>query len=56
MQGESVFVRYLNRPEDSEQCRDAQGWFRTGDVAVITAAGDYRILGRSSVDIIKVIE
>ena len=46
-----MFLEYLNRPEATREAfRD--GWFRTGDVAVVEA-GAYRLLGRKSVDIIK---
>lgn len=49
--GPAVFHRYWNRPDAT---RDAfrDGWFRTGDEAVIDN-GRWRILGRSSVDILK---
>ena len=51
VRGANVFLEYWNRPEATARSfRD--GWFRTGDVAVVDN-GDYRILGRSSVDIIK---
>jgi malonyl-CoA/methylmalonyl-CoA synthetase len=51
VRGPSVFLEYWNRPDATrESFRD--GWFRTGDVAVVES-GVYRILGRSSVDIIK---
>ncbi len=51
VRGESVFVEYWRRPEETEDAfRD--GWFRTGDRAVVEK-GAYRILGRESVDIIK---
>jgi malonyl-CoA/methylmalonyl-CoA synthetase len=51
VRGETVFREYWRRPEaTAEAFRD--GWFRTGDVAVV-ADGYYRILGRRSVDIIK---
>jgi malonyl-CoA/methylmalonyl-CoA synthetase len=51
VRGPSVFQEYWNRPEETAASfRD--GWFRTGDIAVVDD-GDYRILGRSSVDIIK---
>jgi malonyl-CoA/methylmalonyl-CoA synthetase len=51
VRGPNVFGEYWRRPEAT---RDAfrDGWFRTGDVAVVEN-GYYRILGRRSVDIIK---
>jgi malonyl-CoA/methylmalonyl-CoA synthetase len=49
--GPGVFREYWRRPEaTAEAFRD--GWFRTGDVAVVEN-GYHRILGRRSVDIIK---
>ena len=51
VRGETVFVEYWRRPgETATAFRD--GWFRTGDRAVL-ADGQFRILGRESVDIIK---
>jgi len=51
VKGPGVFLEYWRKPEATREAfRD--GWFRTGDVAV-TEEGIYRILGRSSVDIIK---
>jgi len=51
VRGKTVFLEYWHRPEDTQKTfRD--GWFLTGDVAV-EENGIYRILGRSSVDIIK---
>jgi acyl-CoA synthetase (AMP-forming)/AMP-acid ligase II len=47
-----VFSCYLNRPAATAEAFDQEGWFRTGDVAV-REGGSYRLLGRSSVDIIK---
>jgi malonyl-CoA/methylmalonyl-CoA synthetase len=51
VRGPGVFVEYWGRPEETRAAfRD--GWFRTGDVAVVEA-GAFRLLGRTSVDIIK---
>jgi malonyl-CoA/methylmalonyl-CoA synthetase len=51
VRGPGVFREYWRNPEATQQAfRD--GWFRTGDVAVVEN-GSYRILGRNSVDIIK---
>jgi malonyl-CoA/methylmalonyl-CoA synthetase len=51
VRGGSVFLEYWGRPEETREAfRD--GWFRTGDIAVLED-GAYRLLGRSSVDIIK---
>jgi malonyl-CoA/methylmalonyl-CoA synthetase len=51
VRGPNVFREYWNRP-DATRDAFARDWFRTGDVAV-DDDGSYRILGRSSVDIIK---
>ena len=51
IKGQNVFIEYWRRPEATREAfRD--GWFRSGDIAVIKD-GYWRILGRSSVDIIK---
>lgn len=51
VRGASVFVEYWRQPEATRAAfRD--GWFRTGDMAVIEN-GVYRILGRTSIDILK---
>ena len=51
VRGPNVFQEYWNRPEIT---RDSfvDGWFQTGDIAVIED-GYFRIMGRNSVDIIK---
>lgn len=51
VRGPAVFKEYWQRPQET---RDAfrDGWFTTGDVAVLED-GAYRLLGRTSVDIIK---
>ena len=51
IRGPGVFGEYWRRPEET-RAAFTQGWFRTGDVAVVEQ-GCYRILGRQSVDIIK---
>lgn len=51
VRGPGVFRGYWERPEaTADAFRD--DWFRTGDTAVVEGGG-YRLLGRSSVDILK---
>jgi len=52
VRGPTVFGRYWERPNETEAAFTHDGWFRTGDEAVVEG-GAYRILGRSSVDILK---
>ena len=49
----TLFDGYLNRPDATAEVLDGQGWYHTGDVAVIDAGGMHRIVGRESVDLIK---
>jgi malonyl-CoA/methylmalonyl-CoA synthetase len=49
--GPTVFKEYWQRPDDTRRAF-RRGWFRTGDVAVVEN-GYFRLLGRTSVDIIK---
>lgn len=49
----TIFDGYLHRPEATAEAFDADGWYRTGDVAAIDAGGMHRIVGRESVDLIK---
>lgn len=51
VKGDTVFQEYWNKPQATLESF-VDGWFKTGDVAVIEE-GYYRILGRNSVDIIK---
>jgi malonyl-CoA/methylmalonyl-CoA synthetase len=51
VRGPMVFQAYWNRSEATAETFE-DGWFRTGDMAVLEA-GYYRIMGRLSVDIIK---
>ena len=51
VRGRSVFKEYWGKPDATREAfRD--GWFRTGDTAVIEN-GVYRILGRTNIDILK---
>ena len=49
----TIFDGYLNRADATAAAFDADGWYRTGDVAVIDEGGMHRIVGRESVDLIK---
>lgn len=51
VRGPQLFSRYWNRP-DATSDSFVDGWFRTGDVGVVETDG-YRLMGRSSVDILK---
>jgi fatty acid CoA ligase FadD36 len=53
VRGPTLFDGYLNRPEATAEVFDADGWYHTGDVAVVDAEGMHRIVGRESVDLIK---
>jgi fatty acid CoA ligase FadD36 len=53
VRGPMLFDGYLNRPDATAACWTDDGWFETGDVAVIDAGGCHRIVGRESVDLIK---
>lgn len=49
----TIFDGYLNRPDATEAAFTPDGWYRTGDAAVIDPDGMHRIVGRESVDMIK---
>ena len=51
VRGPGVFAEYWDRPEATRAAFRA-GWFRTGDMAVVEN-GVYRILGRTSIDVLK---
>jgi fatty acid CoA ligase FadD36 len=53
VRGPTLFDGYLNRPDATAEAFDADGYYRTGDVAVIDGDGMHRIVGRESVDLIK---
>ena len=48
-----MFSGYHGDPAATAACFDADGRFRTGDTGVRDAAGVVRLLGRTSIDIIK---
>ncbi len=52
VKGENVFEEYWNKPEATSKEFTNDGWFKTGDVAIVED-GYIRIMGRKSVDIIK---
>ena len=45
VRGPNIFAGYWNRPEQTERVI-AGGWFHTGDQGEVTAAGNWRIIGR----------
>ena len=60
VKGPSVFKRYHNRPEETKKEFTKDKWFKTGDTAEFVPSdgrdgydGNYRILGRSNVDVIR---
>lgn len=52
IKGDNVFLEYWNKTEATKKTFTEDGWFKTGDIAVVED-GYYRILGRDSIDIIK---
>jgi malonyl-CoA/methylmalonyl-CoA synthetase len=52
IRGANVFLEYWQRPDATRNAFTDDGWFRTGDIAVVED-GYYRMLGRDSIDIIK---
>jgi len=52
IKGPNVFKEYFKKPEATKKEFTEDGWFKTGDTAKIES-GVFKILGRTSVDIIK---
>ncbi len=52
IRGPNLFSGYWHRPQETAQAM-LQGYLRSGDLAVRESDGQFRIVGRSSVDIIK---
>lgn len=53
VKGPTLFSGYLNRADATAEVCTEDGWFTTGDIAVIAPDGRHRIVGRESVDLIK---
>ncbi|WP_338886222.1 acyl-CoA synthetase [Rhodococcus sovatensis] len=53
VRGPMMFDGYLNNPEATAKSFTEDGWFDTGDVAVVDPDGFHRIVGRASTDLIK---
>ncbi len=52
VRGPNLFLGYLNQPDVTTQAMH-DGWFRTGDLATVSADGYVRIVGRRGNDLIK---
>ena len=46
VKGPQVFAGYWNRPEETAKVFTADGWFRTGDIAVMNERGMFSIVDR----------
>ncbi len=53
IRGPSVFTEYFRREDATRSAFTKDGWFRTGDTVAKDDTGYFRILGRTSVDILK---
>ncbi len=53
VRGPNLFTGYLNRPDATAAAFTADGFFRTGDMAVRDPDGHVRIVGRKATDLIK---
>lgn len=47
MKGPSVFSGYYKRPDKTAEAFDKDGWFKTGDVAMVYPNGSTKIIDRS---------
>jgi len=47
MKGPSVTTGYYKRPEKTAEAFDDDGWFKTGDVAMVYPNGSVKIIDRS---------
>ncbi|NNC81869.1 MAG: acyl--CoA ligase [Acidimicrobiales bacterium] len=53
IRGPHVFVEYHNKPEETAQSLDGDGWFHTGDIATIDEDGFVAIVDRAKDVIIR---
>lgn len=54
VKGPTVFLEYFEKPKETAESFDEEGWFKTGDVAEFQPEScEYKIIGRLSVDLIK---
>lgn len=51
--GPTLFDGYLGNFEKTAESMTDDGWFKTGDIAVVDEQGFHRIVGRESIDMIK---
>jgi len=54
VKGTNLFAQYHDNPKATAESFDEEGYFKTGDVAAMSSDGYWRILGRASVDVLKV--
>lgn len=47
MKGPAVFSGYYKRPDKTAEAFDSNGWFKTGDVAMVYPNGSVKIIDRS---------
>ncbi len=53
VRGPHLFTEYLGRPDATAAAFTPDGWFRTGDMAVLESGGAVRLVGRRATDLIK---
>ncbi|MEI6612313.1 AMP-binding protein [Polynucleobacter sp.] len=46
IKGPQVMQEYWNKPEETEHCMTADGYFKSGDIGLITAEGNVQIVDR----------
>lgn len=46
VRGDNIFLKYINRPEDTKEAFTEDGFFKTGDIVEVDPGGYYRIVDR----------